>query len=310
MARAAKLLDDSKPSDPELHQDASDAIREIDDAVQHAESSFSAEKLNSAGMGVVTADSMAPALAVEPVGSPSAVGEGFAATRRFDRDETHEQRIQRLIKRAQQQKKRGRDELVKSYDGVMSVKKTMRLFDVNIASSGERFLGTIDLTLNTVVRRGTLAIGTAASEEIMDRFTEMVAEYLRSAREALTSAELVMKNEKGDTIGEWLEPDYTSVAFECEVQAKHRLTLQLIEALTAWDKAIHSMNVLEWNGKVDAAQVAQIREQERRGLSALYGFSVKTLQGMKRKTEVPASSGIASHFAQSGAAANAERVVA
>lgn len=309
MARANKTPDDSGQGSA-IHNDASAALQEIDDAVKTVEAGLAAPDQASFNLNSVAAEISSVALpGVEIVADASAVADP-SESRRYPRDESHEERVKRMIKRALQQKKRGREELDKAYDGVMSVKKSLRLFDVNIASSAERFLGTIDLTLNTVVRRGTLAIGTAASEEIMDRFSEMVADYLRGAEEALASAKNVLQNEMNDTLEDWLEPDYTSTAFECDVQAKHRFTLKLIAALTAWDKAIFDMNVLEWNGKVDAAQVAQIREQERRGLSAIYAFAVRTLQGMKRRTEVPARSNTPSANAQGGVAANEERAAA
>ncbi|UUZ66263.1 hypothetical protein LP417_35190 (plasmid) [Polaromonas sp. P1-6] len=289
MPRKEVTQDQASIGTPAEQSAAMDAIDEIDSAVAVAEASLTRTDKDFLATEPVTG--AAPAEVAMPVATDSAAsadaGDVTVATddRRTERNETREERMNRMIKRAKDQKERGRFELQKPYDGAMSVLKQLKYFDVNIASSAERFIGVIDLALYTMVRRGPLAIGVDASDEILERFNQMVNEYVDNAQEAKQSALAVLNNEKDSTLGDWLSPEYTSTAFECNLQAKHRLTTRLVDALTAWDSAIHDLNVLEWNGKVDAAQVSQTREQERRGLSAIYGFSIKTLQGLKRRTE-------------------------
>lgn len=201
-----------------------------------------------------------------------------------NRSDDREAQVQTFIRRAAMQKKRGREELARPYAG-LSVSKDLKYNDVNIASSAERFLGLIDLALYTINRRGPQVLGADACDEILARFDGMVRSYSDASTVAKLGAGTALKTEKDGSFGsDWLQPEYTKSAFECTLQAKHRLTTRLVDALYAWDSAIHDLSVLEWNGKMDSSQVAQTREEERRGLRSIYSFAAKSLAGMRNRT--------------------------
>lgn len=282
MTRKEKASESVQDATGVERSEAEKAIDEIDQAARMAEESLSitagiapAETITATSPDLVVLD---PLRDSDFIRKPAQqVNENNGSDR--------EDRVKSLIRRAALQKQRGRAELVKPYVGALSVQKTLKYFDVNIASSAERFLGLIDLSLYTITRRGPLVLGADACDEILARFDQMVTKYIDASHVAKVGSATAMKAEKDGSFGsEWLQPEYTQSAFECTIQAKHRLTTRLVDALSAWDTAIHDLSVLEWNGKVDAAQIAQVREEERRGLSSIYSFAAKSLVGMRNRT--------------------------
>ena len=242
--------------------EADAAIQEIDQAAQLATDSLQVFE----GVALVPTSAVTPG--VTPV-----------------KDEPNrESRAKFYAKRSEDQKKRGRAELTKTYVGALSMKKTLKVNDVNIASSAERFLGLIDLAIYTYNRRGAPILGVAATEKILDQMQELVTNYSTKASDARQQAAELTRASKEALLdlADWLEPEYTSFALNADVHVKSPMSATLLTAVMNWDKAIHDLSVLHWNGKADAAQYAQLKSEERRELSALFRFAVKSLQGLRK----------------------------
>jgi hypothetical protein len=212
------------------------------------------------------------------------VGDVKVLEEKQDREAKRQARLEGFMKRAAKQKQRGRAELEKTYAGALSVEKVVEVFDVNVASSAERFMGLIDLSLYTLNRRGASVVGEGALEGILDQFDQMVGEYLADGRKTRDAAVALVMTERDTTLDEWITPNYTQSAFNAVVHAKHRLSTKVADGLKAWDEAIRELSILEWNGKVDGSQVQQARAQERRGLSAIHKFAAKALIGLRNRT--------------------------
>lgn len=250
--------------------EADAAIREIDDAASVADSHL------------LALQSVIPGLAQA---TPVSSGAGESAGK--DETKTRGDRAAYFAERAERQKKRGRDQLTRTYVGALSMKKQLTVNDVNIASSAERFVGVIDLAFYTVQRRGVPILGASATEDLLTQLTEMSQKYCESAASARAQAESLTVSAKAAVFDDWLEPTYTKSALEVEVHVKSPACAGLVKAVMDWDKAINDLSVLQWNGKADAAQCAQIKSEERRALAGIFKFAIRALQGLRNKSKPP-----------------------
>lgn len=199
-------------------------------------------------------------------------------------------RRKRNSDKALTQRKRGVDELNKTYTGAMTMAINMKLNDLSVASVATRFLGQIDKAYFVITRRGERAIGAAKTEEVLERMDAQIEEFLKESQDeraqvkVLLDAQLTKFNDEnvGDD-GMWLTPSYQSSAVEQIVHLKHPNAIKFVKGLNNFDALIHDLTVLQWNGVVDKNRVDQIRLRQNRLASKAFMFSISALNGMYNK---------------------------
>lgn len=251
--------------------EAEAALAEIDQAAQIAFKNLETEKAVPATSSEPSFDSKAKAALPEP---------GLLSqTQKNDR-------IKLQSKRANNQREKGRAELTRNYAGAMTIEHKLAFNDLNVASSCERFLGTCDLAPYTIGRRGPSVLGTVSTNTVMQQLFDLTEKYYLAGKEAQTAAETLFGVEKEKVLSEeeWVTPVYKQAAFEMVIQAKHRGTSRLIAGMRAWDEAIRIANVLEWNGAIMAAEIAEIRSAERKAFNQVFILSNRSIVGLYKGT--------------------------
>ncbi len=263
------------------HQDARSEAERVLDEIEQAASQATESLAKDASL-----NGAAPV--TEPAAVTSAVdGEvNGRSQQEIDREKqaAHEARVAYLVRRAKTQKERGRAQLERVVVGAMAIRKDVEFFDVSIASSAERFLGLIDLSIYTINRRGEYILGETDAEKVMERFASLVNTYRDGAISERDQADVLLKNEQDLVFDEdWIVPEYRQTAFKMSVYIKHPSTLKVLDGLFAYDQLVRNLTILQWNGKVDQVRIDQARHHERQALSKIHQFAGSSLIGLNRR---------------------------
>jgi len=237
-------------------QTARDILAEVSEAAQAGQAVFEEEA------GIVRA---APALPTE--------------TSDVERQKAIE-RVQRIA-RARRQREQGIKELRKSYTGVMAVRREVSVNDPVIASTLQRYFGLIDRFYHIIGRRGPDIIGIEATEAFLGAMDERITEFSKDVRREADAASAMQKSDAAGSC--FIRPEYTSHAAQEVVFAKHRKTLELLDALLAADRMLEDLNVMAWNGLIDPAKIEDARYAIKKQVAAIFTFGRKTMVGMWRK---------------------------
>lgn len=255
-----------------LQGNAESHLNEIDNAALFAFQDEQAEKNRALGL----ASDAAPGAA------------GTQAPVAFSKltEEQKQVRIKVFTRRAANQRDKGRAQLEREYAGAMTVTIKLSWNDLTVASSCERFLGMCDLSPYTIGRRGPSVLGSKATKVVLDQFSALVEKYYEAGMLAKRSAQTLFDQEREMVFAEdeWITPEYTTAAFQMTMQAKFRGTARIVAGMAAWDEAIRLANVLEWNGKIDTSKIADLREQERKAMYAVFSFARRSLIGLYNGT--------------------------
>lgn len=265
-----------------VQTEASKALLEIDMAADLATQALSLDSIAQVPLTKVTAQVSEQIAAGGTLGSDGVVKpqEQFVLTA-----DQQEQRVQAFIKRANAQKVKGRALLTKDYVGALSVEMQVKINDVNIGASAERFIGMCDLFLYTLGKQGPSVLGGDETEKCRDMFVSLVDNYEQEASDGAAQAQTALVYESSESMDGWITPSHKTAAFAMTINAKHRQTARILRAMEMWDKLVLTQSVLEWNGKLDSSMVAQTRQLERRMISKIHAYAAKSLVGLKRRTE-------------------------
>jgi hypothetical protein len=220
-------------------------------------------------------------------------------------DPAHQKAIERVqrIANARRQRERGIQELRQSYVGVMAVRREISVNDPVIASSLQRYFGLIDRYHHIIGRYGPDVIGTEATAMFLTTMDERITRFANDVRREAEAASALQKSDAEGA--NYIRPEYTSHAAEEVVFAKHRKTLELLDALLAADRMLEDLNVMAWNGLIDPDKVEDTRYAIKKQVAAIFTFGRKTMAGMWRKV----SPNDASAQAQSQPTPNAAEAV-
>ncbi len=268
MTQAA--LETARSLDDQL-SDAQAALNEIDETARMAFQNMEAEKAEAIARGEQPGESKGKANPIDPA--------SLSSTQKNDR-------IKVQARRAQNQREKGRAELTKIYSGAMTVEHNLQFYDLNIASSCERFLGICDQAPYVIGRRGPSVLGVVATSKVLEQIGEMVDKYYTAGKEAQLAAETLFKVEREKVMSddEWITPRYQQPAMALVTQAKHRGTSRLIAGMRAWDEAVRIANVLSWNGAIKDAEIANIRSSERKAFTQVFSLCNRAVVGLYRGT--------------------------
>lgn len=247
---------------------AQQALDELDDAARLA-----SESLNqNAAAGTASADAPDDALESEE-----------------ERAARNAERVKRFVQRAARQRNAGREEMERTYTGVMVVEREVKVFDPNLASSVVRFLALTDKTMYLLGRIGPQYMTAAQIDKVREQVLAKVEEYTKEAHQALSAArELSSKNREANFM--WIEPHYVSAMLDQKFQVKTRYVLPLVDAVSHWDEAIRLMCEMEFNACATENQISEIRLRERRLFSAINRFCAQVIMGMSRRSQADISS--------------------
>lgn len=194
------------------------------------------------------------------------------------------ERVKTYARRAAYQRNKGRHQLERIYEGAMSVEMKLSWNDLTVANSCERFLGICDLAPYTIGRRGPSVLGAKATNTVLEQFAEIVEAYCSAGQSAKREAEILfsLEHDKIMSEDEWITPTYMTSAFSMTINAKNRTTTRIVAGMSSWDEAIRLANVLEWNGKVPASKIADIRGAERKAMFRVFTLATRSLIGLYR----------------------------
>lgn len=233
-------------------------------------------------------------LASESLGQGGAAG-GSAAGAAEDAPESEEaraarnaERVKRFVQRAARQRNAGREEMERTYTGVMVVERGIKVFDPNLASSVVRFLALTDKTMYLLGRIGPQYMTAAQIDKVREQVLAKVEEYTKEAQQALSAAtELSSKSREANFM--WIEPQYVAAMLDQKFQVKTRYVLPLVDAVSQWDEAIRLMCEMEFNACATENQISEIRLRERRLFSAINRFCAQVIVGMSRRSQADAN---------------------
>jgi hypothetical protein len=195
---------------------------------------------------------------------------------------------------AREQRERGYREILKDYTGAMVVRRSVKVYDVKLAASLERYLGIVDSALYQLVRSGPGILGSGDTFDLMESFEAMILKHEHDAKEAsdTTGALLAHERQKVFADEDWFVPEYTGATVDVVVKMKHPLTRKLIIAIEGYEKALTNLNILAWNVKLDPAQNAQMRDEHSRAIKEIFRFATRVFMGLRGRLQpTPAREG-------------------
>lgn len=202
------------------------------------------------------------------------------APRPADTDARRQAQVTRLqrIAKAKRQREQGIKELRRTYTGVMSVRREVRINDPVVASTLQRYFGLIDRTYFILGRRGPDIIGADATERFLDTIDARIDEFAQDMRREADAAKAMRTADAGGD--DFLCPEYTASAAQEVVHAKHRKTLELLDALILADRLIEDLSVMAWNDQVDADRIDDVRYNIKKQIGRIFAFGSSTMRGM------------------------------
>jgi hypothetical protein len=188
---------------------------------------------------------------------------------------------------AQIQRERGSEQLARDYLGAMVVRRNVKVYDVKLASSLERYLAYVDLALYQLARSGPSILGSNDTFDLLERFDDMITTHSNDAKQALETTTLLLAAEKEKFFddADWLTPAYTGATVAVEVKMKHPLTRHIITGIEAYEGALTNLNVLQWNVKIDPAQSTQVRDEHDRAIRTIFRFATSVFNGLRRRVD-------------------------
>lgn len=188
---------------------------------------------------------------------------------------------------AREQRERGYREILKDYTGAMVVRRSVKVYDVKLAASLERYLGIVDSALYQLVRSGPGILGSGDTFDLMESFEAMILKHEHDAKQAsdTTAAMLAHERQKVFADEDWFVPEYTGATVDVVVKMKHPLTRKLIIAIEGYEKALTNLNILAWNVKLDPAQNAQMRDEHSRAIKEIFRFSTRVFMGLRGRLQ-------------------------
>lgn len=188
---------------------------------------------------------------------------------------------------AQIQRERGSEQLARDYLGAMVVRRNVKVYDVKLASSLERYLAYVDLALYQLARSGPSILGSNDTFDLLERFEDMITTHSNDAKQACDTTTLLLTAEKNKIFDEskWLTPSYTGATVSVEVKMKHPLTRHIISGIEDYEAALTNLNVLQWNVKIDPAQSTQVRDEHDRAIRTIFRFSTSVFNGLRRRVD-------------------------
>ena len=195
-------------------------------------------------------------------------------------DAQRQEQIRRLqnITKARRQREQGIKELHRTYTGVMSVRREATINDPVVASTLQRYFGVIDHAYHIIGRRGPDILGTDATKQFLQTIEDRIDEFAQDIRrEAAAARALREEDASGD---DFVCPQYTASAAQEIVFAKHRKTLDLLDALIMADRLIEDLSIMSWNGKVEPDKIEDMRLRIKQQMRRVFSFCNSTMRGM------------------------------
>lgn len=208
----------------------------------------------------------------------------------------NEQRIAVYRQRARNERARGIKNLALRHDGVAALIEPVALNVPAVAAIFERWYSAMEFGLYVVNRRGSLVLGAARAEKLVEAIRNKMATLEEDAKTALGAVQAKMADVETNAAvenTEVLNPVFAKPAATHEVQMRTKDAKRLLEVFKRNDQVQTIAIKLQWNEALTDAQLDNINDTFRSGMRDLSTFLSKTLRGMKAKVspldEAPAS---------------------
>lgn len=184
-----------------------------------------------------------------------------------------------LIRRASAQRERGKQELKRKIAGIPSVQQHVVLNDQVVASSFTRFFYLIDKGAELMRRRGDAIIGEERAAKLREQLQALIGAIDAEVRRNLEATQALVDR---DAYAEGaIAVTYTGPAYDETIQIRSREGLALQRVFTLYDQLLALMVNLEWNGKIDASEVDQMRYQTKQKIRPIFRFAARANIGMQ-----------------------------
>jgi hypothetical protein len=193
-------------------------------------------------------------------------------------DDAEAARAVEQIRRASTQRERGKQELKRKIAGIPSVQQHVTLNDQVVASSFTRFFYIIDKGAELMRRRGDAVIGQEKATKLREQLQAMIVEVEADVRKDLeaTQAMADLDAYAEDTIA----VTYTAPSYDETIQIRSQEGLRLQRVYAMYDRLLSLLVNLEWNGKVESAQVDRMRYDAKQRVRPLFRFAARANIGM------------------------------
>ena len=271
------------PPPLDINREADSALADLDDAATIAAamlSESSGETTPKSGAKVVQTVPIVDSELLSPEDAKSIKDQTKA-----DDEIARKMRAAAFIQRANRQKDAGFKELQRDYVA-LAIEFDLVLYDVNVASSAERFLGLVDRANFIIGRSGQNILGEQSWRQVVDSLGALTDNYVAQAAEAMRVSTALIEDAKNESF-DWIEPSYASSAFNLKLRLKHRNSVKLAKAMMQFDEAIKLLSIAEWNGKAEGEQVSVLRKRERNLFKVIFVASAKSMIGLQKKSRLP-----------------------
>lgn len=239
--------------------------------------------MNKVEETVSTAEARAAVDEIRAVAQAASVipGDGAPTTEATLPDFSEDQ-VERMRKRAERQRSKGRKELSRRHDGVASMVTNVSLKERVIGSSFERFFATIESGVSLIERRGEMIVGEKAATDLINKVNGM----LDSMSQELEASEAALQTQMtvASAMAGFVKPVYTGDAASHEVQIRTRTAVKALNLFYRYDKILQDMQVLFWNGHVYQKFIEDMELEAKHAFQKIFKFIKTTITGFYNKT--------------------------
>ncbi|AOY97592.1 hypothetical protein BKK79_37290 (plasmid) [Cupriavidus sp. USMAA2-4] len=193
--------------------------------------------------------------------------------------------VQAAISRARNQRERGKRELLVKVPGIPSVQRHVVINEQVVASSFTRFFYIIDRAADLIRRRAGSLVGDANASALRESLQSLIADLeadvkrdLAATREMYrTETQAHAQNDYGasDDDEQLIEVTYVAPGYDETIQIRSAEGLRLQGIYGMYDQLLGIMANLEWNGKIDSAEVDQVRYQTKARIRPIFRFAAQ-----------------------------------
>lgn len=200
-------------------------------------------------------------------------------------DENPEATRARLMKKAANQREKGRKALTTAEAGIVMVTQRLVVKDRVVGSALERYLGAIDYCAHNLQRYGEMVLG-KKYQEVEVQLRTLVEEFYADADKELGRVAMLVTEGKVQVEAEgmpWIKPEVLSPAVDMEAFFRSRLGIKMLKGVMKYDQSLEQMAGLEWNELISDGETGKRQLLAKQALGKVYGFASHVNQSLRRR---------------------------
>ncbi|WP_321816997.1 MULTISPECIES: hypothetical protein [unclassified Paraburkholderia] len=197
----------------------------------------------------------------------------------------------RLMKKASNQRERGRKALTTPTAGIVMAPQQVVVKDRVVGSALERYLGAIDYCAHNLQRYGEMVLG-ERYQEIEAQLRSLVDELNDDASKELGRVAMLVTEGMAQVESEgmpWITPVVIAPAVSMDALFRSRVGIKLFRGVMKFDQALEKMAGLEWNELIEDGETAKRQLLAKQALGKIYGFASHVNRSLRNRAGTSAS---------------------